>query len=299
MLVLHLLSSILLAGFIFYKIPALDIWYPWGILFHLLVLILTEEEVKFAVAFLLNCIFTLILTVVSLVNGHMTALLGVFIFLNLVMIAAQLHFRLYGVKHRWALILCVILIIPAGYTKQTAEAQPKTYSIVASEWFKPTSEVNRDLPNRHIISKYSMPMKDGDPGTVNAKVAAQLINHKILLPGETFSFNAAVGPRTTGRGFVPSSSYMVTETGETVSVPDIGGGICRTATILNKVVQEGGFTVVEQHSHSAPVEYADPGEDTAVAWPDLDYKFKNNKGMAIEIICKFENGQLTVELWGF
>ncbi|WP_273484067.1 VanW family protein [Desulforamulus ruminis] len=278
------------------------VWYPWGALLHLISLFLIDKGSKFIVVFTLNALLSL--AVFLLFYNQLTLLSGVFIGMNVFLLIPLLYFRVNEIENNWGLMACMMLILAVGFPKSfttaNALAQPTpSASLTGQGWFKSTSEVNVDIHNRHwrIISKGSMVMKEGDPGTVNAKVAAQYINHRIVPQGNTFSFNETVGPRTENRGFVPSSSYMATEEG-TISVPDIGGGICRTSTLLNYVVINAKLHVLEQHGHTAAVRYANPGEDTAVAWPNLDYKFKNNKNELIKIITKWDKGRLTIEIWG-
>lgn len=58
----------------------------------------------------------------------------------------------------------------------------------------------------------------------NVRLAAAAVNQTSLKQGETFSFNAAVGPRTAERGFVPA------ENGRGAEV--VGGGVAQVATTL-------------------------------------------------------------------
>ncbi|MGB9804294.1 VanW family protein, partial [Desulfofundulus sp.] len=117
-------------------------------------------------------------------------------------------------------------------------------------------------------------------------------------PGEVFSFNRAVGPRTVSRGFVEGGSVVETVYGPK-AVPDVGGGVCRTATALHLAVLNAGLEVVERHGHSMPVSYAEPGKDAAVAWPYWDFRFKNTSGKTLAIKTRNDQGNLRVELWGY
>lgn len=135
-----------------------------------------------------------------------------------------------------------------------------------------------------------------DGGGKNAALAAALINGKIVQPGEVFSFNRAVGPRTVSRGFVEGRSVVETVYGPKV-VPDVGGGVCRASTALHLAVLDAGLEVVEHHNHSMPVSYAEPGRDAAVAWPYWDFRFRNTAGKLLVIKTRSDYGRLRVELW--
>ncbi|MDQ0287520.1 putative membrane protein [Desulfofundulus luciae] len=135
-----------------------------------------------------------------------------------------------------------------------------------------------------------------DGGGKNAALAAALINGKIIQPGEVFSFNRVVGPRTVSRGFVEGRSIVETVYGPK-AVPDVGGGVCRTATALHLAVLKAGLQVVERHDHSMPVNYAGLGNDAAVAWPYWDFRFRNTSGKTLAIKTRSDHGKLRVELW--
>ncbi|MFZ5898184.1 MAG: VanW family protein [Bacillota bacterium] len=60
----------------------------------------------------------------------------------------------------------------------------------------------------------------------NAARAARLVNCQVIFPGQVFSFNAAVGPRTVANGFIPGKTII---NGNSVYT-DVGSGICRTAS---------------------------------------------------------------------
>ncbi|WP_018086943.1 VanW family protein [Desulfurispora thermophila] len=145
------------------------------------------------------------------------------------------------------------------------------------------------------LNKVSMPLAN-DNGSYNAILAAKHLDGAIIEPGQVFSFNERVGPRTRERGYKEGVSIMQTPEGPQ-PVPDIGGGVCRTATLLHRLVQESGLKVVEHHSHSLPVAYARPGEDAAVAWPEWDYRFQNTRNKPVMLTSSTKNGQLELVMW--
>ena len=71
----------------------------------------------------------------------------------------------------------------------------------------------------------STPLEDADaPRGVNVLLAARAVNQFTLSSGETFSFNAVVGPRTEQRGYVPALNGRGAEV--------IGGGVGQAAATL-------------------------------------------------------------------
>ncbi|MDD3242053.1 MAG: VanW family protein [Bacilli bacterium] len=61
----------------------------------------------------------------------------------------------------------------------------------------------------------------------NIEIATAAINGTVVMPGETFSFNDIVGPRTIERGYQEAGTYV----GNKVE-PGIGGGICQVSTTI-------------------------------------------------------------------
>jgi len=74
---------------------------------------------------------------------------------------------------------------------------------------------------------------------------ADLLNGKLVRPGETVSVNALVGPRTLKNGFVPAPTI---EEGEMVD--SVGGGISQFATTLFNALFHGGYEVIERQPHT-------------------------------------------------
>lgn len=107
--------------------------------------------------------------------------------------------------------------------------------------------------------------------TENIRLAAQALDGRLLSPGETFSFNKSVGERTAKAGY---KEAMIIE-GD-VFTPGLGGGVCQVSSTLYNTVLLANLSIIERHPHSLPISYVPPGRDATVAYPELDFKFKNN-----------------------
>lgn len=105
---------------------------------------------------------------------------------------------------------------------------------------------------------------------VNIRRAASLLNGMILGPGERFSFNRRVGPRTLERGFVEAPVLVKDETEK-----GPGGGVCQVATTLHAAAVLGGLSMLERRSHSRPSGYAPLGLDATVIDGKVDLRFEN------------------------
>ena len=78
----------------------------------------------------------------------------------------------------------------------------------------------------------------------NLKVALSYLNDKVIMPGETFSYNAAIGDTTAAKGYLPAATFKGGTT-----VKEMGGGICQTTSTLYDAVLMAGLEIVERHQH--------------------------------------------------
>jgi vancomycin resistance protein YoaR len=128
----------------------------------------------------------------------------------------------------------------------------------------------------------------------NIALAAKLVDGTVVEPGETFSLNGAMGPRTANRGF----DYAPVIAADNVLRQGVGGGICQYATTLFNAVFFAGLPVVEREAHSLYISHYPIGRDATVSWGSIDFKFKNDSGKSIMIRSWIDGGALTVALVG-
>lgn len=128
----------------------------------------------------------------------------------------------------------------------------------------------------------------------NIALAAKLVDGALVEPGETFSLNAAMGPRTANRGF----DYAPVIASDNVLRQGVGGGICQYATTLFNAVFFAGLPVVEREAHSLYISHYPVGRDATVAWGAIDFRFRNDTGKSIMIRSWIDGGALTVALVG-
>lgn len=112
----------------------------------------------------------------------------------------------------------------------------------------------------------------------NIAIATKACNGKIVMPGDTFSYNATLGERTYEKGYKEAPIYKNNEV-----VDDVGGGICQVSTTLYRAAMRANLKVVERHNHSFKATYSPLGLDATVTWGYLDYKFKNTYDFPIYI----------------
>lgn len=127
----------------------------------------------------------------------------------------------------------------------------------------------------------------------NIRRAARLIDHRIIAPGATFSFNETLGPRTLEGGFHPADELAAGEV-----VEGIGGGICQVSGTLHAAAFFAGLPVVERHVHSRASRYVELGLGAMVSWPKHDLRIRNDHPFPIRIRASASDGTLRVELQG-
>ena len=78
---------------------------------------------------------------------------------------------------------------------------------------------------------------------------------------------------------------------------DYGGGNCQVSTTLyNAVLKVDGLKVTERHQHTQEVYYVPLGKDAAVAYGEIDFKFKNNTGHDIKIYGEMTEKEVKIRL---
>lgn len=128
----------------------------------------------------------------------------------------------------------------------------------------------------------------------NIRLACKTINGMAVQPGETFSFNKALGERTTKKGYKPAGAL---ENG--VHTQQVGGGICQVSTTLFNAVAKADLEIVERSPHSIPSVYVDLGKDAAVNWPNQDFKFRNNGLYPVYIVASLgKDKKVTFSIYG-
>lgn len=143
------------------------------------------------------------------------------------------------------------------------------------------------------IAEYSTYFKPSELNrTENLRLAAKALDGKRLAPGEQFSFNQTVGERTVEAGF---KEAMIIE--GNVFTLGLGGGVCQVSSTLYNAAALAQLEIVERHHHSLTVGYVPPGQDATVAWPVLDFKFRNNTKDALVIRTSVEGNTLTIRIF--
>ncbi len=157
-----------------------------------------------------------------------------------------------------------------------------------------TTESLEALAFDGVIGEYTTKYNAGDRNrTANLITAAKKMDKAVLKPGETFSFNGTIGPRTAETGF--KDAYIVINN---EYVKGIGGGICQVSSTLYNAALLANLSIVERHPHAVVVAYIPLGQDATINYPNLDLKLRNDSSSYLYFRTKVEAGNLTIKIYG-
>ena len=169
---------------------------------------------------------------------------------------------------------------PADYASSDAAAAVTEPADNDSSDGSGTATTSRtDSPR--VLASFTLPFSNTETAggsNINASRACRFINGVVVEPGEEFSYNEALGQRTTENGYVSGTAYA----GGSV-VQQTGGGICKISTMLYNLCLISGMEVTERWPHTMLVEYVPGGLDAAVAWGYEDFRFVNSLDVPIRI----------------
>lgn len=123
----------------------------------------------------------------------------------------------------------------------------------------------------------------------NIEKSSNLINKKLLMPGEEFSFNSSVkdGDYKDAKIKIKNSDFDV-----------FAEGISQVSTTLYRAAMKSHLKSEERHSSNYPVSYEAVGMEAISDLSNNDYKFKNTYDFPIYIESFTEGQYITVNLYG-
>ncbi len=176
-----------------------------------------------------------------------------------------------------------------------AAAQPGTEVVIPAEITAPkvTKEALEKVLFRDELGSFTTYVSGTWDRIENVKIAARNINYWVLNPGESFSYNDAVGPTDAAHGFSPAPGYVG---GETVDV--YGGGVCQVSSTLYYATLLSNLEIVTRYCHQFAPGYIRWGCDATVYEGPVDFVFRNNTDYPIRIVTSRSGANLTVSIQG-
>ena len=147
---------------------------------------------------------------------------------------------------------------------------------------------------KDVLAEYTSFCTDGADAARdnNLLLACEALNGYVVKSGETFSFNIAIGPCTTNKGYLAAPSYS----GSTASV--LGGGISQIASALYCSALEAGLQITQRSRHNYAVDYTLLGFDAAISYGTQDLLFVNTTQEPIRIMATANGSTVSIQLLG-
>ena len=143
------------------------------------------------------------------------------------------------------------------------------------------------------VATFTTPHSAGEPRVRNIHLIADRLRGTVIDPGQTFSVNAAIGPRTTEKGFV--AAPVIGEENQFESSP--GGGISQFATTLFNAAFFAGLEIPEYQMHSLYISRYPFGREATLSYPRPDLKVRNNSPYGILVWPTYTGSSITVSLY--
>jgi vancomycin resistance protein VanW len=193
----------------------------------------------------------------------------------------------------WNRDLTAALGNEAAPPEATPRARPVSLNLVLREVApRVTEEAARDTQS--LLASFSTNFSLRDRNRVhNIRLAAQSISGRFLLPGDEFSYNAAVGPRQRRAGFRTAPEIVNGEL-----VPGIGGGVCQVSTTLYNAALLADLQVTRRFHHRFPVHYVPAGRDATVSDGGLDLRLRNGFDAPVALLLSVEGARIRARVFG-
>ena len=146
----------------------------------------------------------------------------------------------------------------------------------------------------HLLASFSTKYVNNPNRTTNLRLASNKINSKVIMPGETFSFNKVVGKRTVAAGYKNAAIF---QDGQVTD--GLAGGICQISSTLYNAALKADMTIVSRRNHMFIPSYVDGGRDATVVWGSTDFVFKNERNYPVKIESTVSDGVARVAFYGF
>jgi vancomycin resistance protein YoaR len=143
-----------------------------------------------------------------------------------------------------------------------------------------------------LVGEFTTPYDPGAPRVTNIQRAAEVLDGFILGPGETFSLNAVLGPRTIENGYVLAPQI---EEGKLKDA--VGGGVSQVATTLYNAAFMSGLRLVAHTPHEFWISRYPRGREATVSWGGPELVFANDWDAPLVMLLDAGDSSITVRFF--
>jgi vancomycin resistance protein YoaR len=133
----------------------------------------------------------------------------------------------------------------------------------------------------------------------NIHLMADTIDGYVVWPGEEFSINEVVGPRTEAKGYQRDGAII---NGEVVCCDEpanVGGGVSQYGTTIYNAIFFGCYEDLEHTPHSIYISRYPEGREATLGFPQPDVRFRNDTDAPVIIRNTYDgNSTITVKFYG-
>ncbi|CAN5176439.1 hypothetical protein BH23ACT9_BH23ACT9_30080 [soil metagenome] len=142
------------------------------------------------------------------------------------------------------------------------------------------------------VSTFTTFFPAGQSRVQNIVRIAEIVDGTIILPGQSYELNHAVGRRTRENGFTLGGAIL---DGQLVS--DIGGGVSQFATTFFNAAWFAGVDLIDWKAHSFYFPRYPAGREATINFPNVNLEIRNDTPHAILIDTETTPTSVTVSFW--
>jgi vancomycin resistance protein YoaR len=131
-----------------------------------------------------------------------------------------------------------------------------------------------------------------EPRVSNIHRMADLLRGAYVLPGESFSMNEFIGPRTRAKGFVSAGAIR-----QGHMVQEVGGGVSQLVTTTFNAAYFAGLDFDEYRSHTIYFSRYPYGREATIGIPYPDLILNNTSEYPILIWTSYTDTSITVSIY--
>ncbi len=126
----------------------------------------------------------------------------------------------------------------------------------------------------------------------NINRMADIVRGYVIMPGEQFSINEVVGPRTVENGFVSAPAI---ENGQ--HVESVGGGVSQFATTSFNAAFFAGLDIPSYQFHTEHIGRYPFGRESTVSYPEPNFVIENNTPYGVLMWPTYTDTSITMHLY--
>ncbi len=139
----------------------------------------------------------------------------------------------------------------------------------------------------------------GENRVHNIHLMADTIDGYVVWPGEEFSINEVVGPRTEAKGYKRDGAIIGGEVICCDEPANVGGGVSQYGTTIYNAIFFGCYEDLEHTPHSIYISRYPEGREATLGFPQPDVRFRNDTDAPVIIKNSYDgNSTITVKFYG-